>query len=282
LRRHEVGVLRLRVITALTLLGLLVAALWLGRATFVVAAALLFAGATFEWLRLAGLRTGTCVVAAFFIVTGFLVLEVAGRTPTGPVLTLVCAGAAAVWLTLLAVLVRAGQHGVRLGRSLSTVLGLTLLPAAWFALLYLHQIGIVMLFSTLAIVWVADIAAYFAGRRFGKRKLAPRISPGKTWAGVGGAVLGVLALSAVVHLVWPQGQLLSNALFDKSLLLALLLLALLVATSIVGDLFESLLKRQAGRKDSSQLLPGHGGVLDRIDALLPVLPVAVLVQRWIQ
>jgi phosphatidate cytidylyltransferase len=282
LHRHEVGVLRLRVITALTLLGLLVAALWLGRVTFVVAAALLFAGAIFEWLRLAGLRTGTCVLAAFVIVTGLVALEVAGRTPTGSVLTLVCAGATAVWLTLLAVLVRAGQHGVRLGRNLSTVLGLTLLPAAWFALLYLHQIGIVMLFSTLAIVWVADIAAYFAGRRFGKRKLAPRISPGKTWAGVGGAVLGVLALSAVVHLVWPHGQLLSNALFDKSLLLALLLLALLVATSIVGDLFESLLKRQAGRKDSSQLLPGHGGVLDRIDALVPVLPVAVLIQRWIQ
>jgi phosphatidate cytidylyltransferase len=162
------------------------------------------------------------------------------------------------------------------------VLGLTLLPATWFALLYLHQLGIVMLFSTLAIVWVADIAAYFAGRRFGNRKLAPRISPGKTWAGVGGAVLGVLMAGAAVHLVSPRAPVLSNALFDESLLLALALLVVLVAMSIVGDLFESLLKRQAGRKDSSRLLPGHGGVLDRIDALLPVLPMAVLIQRWIQ
>ncbi len=274
--------LRLRVVTALTLLGLLIAALWLGRATFVVAAAVLFAGAAFEWLRLAGLRQASCVALAIVVVLALVALEFAGRTPTGSVLILVCSGATAVWLTLLAVLARAGQHGVRLGRNLSTVLGLTLLPAAWFALMYLHQLGTLMLFSTLAIVWIADIAAYFAGRRFGKRKLAPRISPGKTWAGVGGAVVGVLVASGVVHLVWPQAPVLSNALFDESLLLAVVLLALLVATSIVGDLFESLLKRQAGRKDSSQLLPGHGGVLDRIDALLPVLPMAVLIQRWIQ
>jgi len=275
-------VLRLRVITALTLLGLLVAALWLGRATFVAAAAVLFTGAAFEWLRLAGLRQTTCVALAVVVVVALVAIEFAGRTPTGSVLMLVCSGATAVWLTLVAVLVRAGQHGVRLGRNLSTVLGLTLLPATWFALLYLHQLGIVMLFSTLAIVWVADIAAYFAGRRFGNRKLAPRISPGKTWAGVGGAVLGVLLAGAAVHLVSPQAPVLSNALFDESLLLALALLAVLVAMSIVGDLFESLLKRQAGRKDSSRLLPGHGGVLDRIDALLPVLPMAVLIQRWIQ
>lgn len=274
--------LRLRVITALALLGLLLLALWLGRATFVVAAALLFAGATFEWLRLAGLRQGSCVALAALVVVGLLLLEFTGRTPTGSVLTLICAGATAVWLTLLTVLLRAEQQGVRIGRNLTTVLGLTLLPAAWFALLYLHQLGILMLFSTLALVWIADIAAYFAGRRFGKRKLAPRISPGKTWAGVMGAVIGVFAASAAVKLAWPAGSLLSNAMFDRSLVLASLLLAVLVATSIVGDLFESLLKRQAGRKDSSQLLPGHGGVLDRIDALLPVLPVAVLIQRWMQ
>lgn len=274
--------LRLRVITALALLGLLLLALWLGRATFVVAAALLFAGATFEWLRLAGLRQGSCVALAALVVVGLLLLEFTGRTPTGSVLTLICAGATAVWLTLLTVLLRAEQQGVRIGRNLTTVLGLTLLPAAWFALLYLHQLGILMLFSTLALVWIADIAAYFAGRRFGKRKLAPRISPGKTWAGVMGAVIGVFAASAAVKLAWPAGSLLSNAMFDRSLVLASLLLAVLVATSIVGDLFESLLKRQAGRKDSSQLLPGHGGVLDRIDALLPVLPMAVLIQRWMQ
>ena len=274
--------LRLRVITALTLLGLLIAALWLGRTSFVAAAGLLFAGAVFEWLRLAGLRQAVCILLAVVVVGVLLMLEYTGRTPTGAVLTLVCAGASAVWLTLLAVLVRASQHEVRLGRNLIVILGLILLPAAWFALMYLHHTGITMLFSALAIVWVADVAAYFAGRRFGKRKLAPRISPGKTWAGVGGAMLGVLALSSVIHVAWPRGPLFSNSLFDHSVMLAVVVLAVLVATSILGDLFESLLKRQAGRKDSSQLLPGHGGVLDRIDALLPVLPAAVLIQRWIQ
>jgi phosphatidate cytidylyltransferase len=128
--------------------------------------------------------------------------------------------------------------------------------------------------SLLALVWIADIAAYFAGRAFGKRKLAPKVSPGKT---IAGAVAGVLG--AVVWVwassYWPGSF--GEALFARlSLPLGLLAAALLGAISIVGDLFESLLKRRAGRKDSSNLLPGHGGVYDRIDAILPVAPFAFL------
>jgi len=275
-------VLKLRVITALTLLGLLILALWLGRATFVLAMALLFGGAVFEWQRLAGVPRGGCIVLAVAVAAALAALEYGGRTPVGPVLTLVCAGAAAVWLTLFAVLVRAQQQSVHIGRATSAMLGLTLLPAAWLALLYLHQRGVVMLLSVLAIVWLADIAAYFAGRAFGKRKLAARISPGKTWAGVGGALVGVLSIGTIAYLAVPDAPLFSNVLFRQSAPLACLVLFALVAVSIVGDLFESLLKRQAGMKDSSQLLPGHGGVLDRIDALLPVLPAAVLLERWIR
>jgi phosphatidate cytidylyltransferase len=123
------------------------------------------------------------------------------------------------------------------------------------------------LLSVLAIVWIADIGAYFAGKAFGKRKLAPSISPGKSWEGAIGGWIAVLLLTAL--------SLLSPSLSDT------LVLTLLAVASVVGDLFESQLKRRAGMKDSSALLPGHGGVLDRIDALIPVLPLAVLFDFWL-
>ncbi|MBA2412687.1 MAG: phosphatidate cytidylyltransferase, partial [Burkholderiaceae bacterium] len=121
----------------------------------------------------------------------------------------------------------------------------------------------------------------FAGRAFGRRKLAPHISPGKTWAGVAGAMLAVLLAALIVRLFFPVAPIYSNHLFTTiGVLATLLILTLLVALSVIGDLFESLLKRQAGVKDSSQLLPGHGGVLDRVDAMMPLLPAAVLIQ-WL-
>jgi phosphatidate cytidylyltransferase len=134
------------------------------------------------------------------------------------------------------------------------------------------------LISAMAIVWVADIGAYFAGRAFGRRKLAPDISPGKSWEGVAGGWLAVLLLAAMT----TQVPMLADS-FTAMLqvrygwLLWVLLMSLLVAASVVGDLFESLMKRRAGVKDSSALLPGHGGVLDRIDALVPVMPLAFLI-----
>jgi len=141
--------------------------------------------------------------------------------------------------------------------------------------------GVLMLFSVLFVVWIADTAAYFVGRAFGRRKLAPHISPGKTWAGVIGAILAVLIVAFTIWQFIPATRIYSNDLFAAiGPAFALLLLALLVASSIVGDLYESLLKRQAGVKDSGQLLPGHGGVLDRLDAMVPVLPLAVVIQ-WL-
>jgi phosphatidate cytidylyltransferase len=131
--------------------------------------------------------------------------------------------------------------------------------------------------SLLLVVWLADIGAYFAGKRFGRRKLAPSISPGKTWEGVLGGWLLVL----LVALIAMQTRVFAPTLFTAfaerlGWPRALLGVSVLVAFSVAGDLFESLLKRQAGVKDSSGLLPGHGGVLDRVDALLPVLPLAML------
>jgi phosphatidate cytidylyltransferase len=130
------------------------------------------------------------------------------------------------------------------------------------------QQGALALLLVFGIAWVADIAAYFAGRRFGRHKLAPTISPGKTWEGVAGAVLGVTLYAGLLH-----G--LGAPLFGHLPPVVLLpIVWLLTAVSILGDLLESLFKRQAGLKDSSQLLPGHGGVLDRIDSLLALVPVA--------
>jgi phosphatidate cytidylyltransferase len=120
-----------------------------------------------------------------------------------------------------------------------------------------------------ALVWVADIAAYFSGRTFGGKKLAPSISPGKTWAGAIGAVVGVLVYGNTILFVMVYGK---NAEIEiQNMLFLQLILIGLAAVSIVGDLFESLLKRQADVKDSSNLLPGHGGILDRVDSLTSTL-----------
>jgi phosphatidate cytidylyltransferase len=150
------------------------------------------------------------------------------------------------------------------------VLGVVILVATSVALTTLFQRGAWFLLATMALVWVADIAAYFAGRRFGKHKLAPSISPGKTWEGVAGACLGVT--------VYGLAVLNSSLRPIESFSISGAVIALLALTgiSVIGDLFESMLKRQAGLKDSSNLLPGHGGVLDRIDSLTSTLPVAAL------
>ena len=143
-----------------------------------------------------------------------------------------------------------------------------------------RTIGINFLLSVLLLVWVADIFAYFAGRAFGKRKLAPAISPGKSWEGVWGGMAGVLVLA--VCWVWADASLHAGVASLYTRLLAhgwpvLLIAALFMAAmSVVGDLVESLVKRSVGAKDSSGLLPGHGGVLDRVDALLPTLPLAMM------
>jgi phosphatidate cytidylyltransferase len=188
--------------------------------------------------------------------------------------------ATVTWIGLALVLLQKDAMAVRLPRSVATGLAVLMVAAAWAALVHFLFEGIAMLMSVLVIVWLADTAAYFAGRAFGKRKLAPHISPGKTWAGVVGAVVAVVVVAVLAQRVAPHAPLLSSRLLDALGPVAAVLLAAMVAVSIVGDLFESLLKRQAGVKDSSHLLPGHGGVYDRVDALLPTLPLAALLE-WV-
>lgn len=157
------------------------------------------------------------------------------------------------------------------------VLGLIILPATWFALVFLRELGLVFLLSTMALVWVADIGAYFVGKAFGKHKLAVQISPGKSIEGaLGGLILCYLyAFLCVAYL--PLGDTLFGAWAIRfGWVLMFLMVTVLVAFSVFGDLFESQFKRLAGVKDSSHLLPGHGGVLDRVDALIPTMPIAAL------
>lgn len=153
------------------------------------------------------------------------------------------------------------------GRIGSLAIGLLILLPAWQALLVLKQWpqGNWLIVAVMVLVWVADIGAYFSGRRFGRRKLAPQVSPGKSWEGLVGGLLASLLVTLGVGLYhgWPA----------RELVLALLGATLVVLISVVGDLTESMFKRSAGIKDSSQLLPGHGGVMDRIDSLTAAVPV---------
>ena len=273
--------LRQRVITAVVLLALLLPALFASSSLpFALFTLLLISAAGWEWARLNGAQAPLPALA-----TGALVALMCGASllqlpQMGHAGGLWWAGTA-VWVVGGAWVLRGGPAGwPTLPKWLRWALGPLLLWLAWLAMAQARTIGINFLLSAMCVVWVADISAYFCGRAFGKRKLALTISPGKSWEGVYGGVAGVLLLS--VLWIWGESQvnldsaslfkLLQQRLGWGGLLLAALLLT---ALSVVGDLFESLVKRAAGAKDSSRLLPGHGGVLDRVDALLPVLPAAL-------
>jgi len=261
-------VLRQRILAALVLIPLVVwVVLWAPPPVFAVASALVLLGGVWEWTRLvplAGLapRLAFVLVFAGLLALGWLRLAQPDWAPGLLVLAL------AWWLLALAWILRplAGQRQ----RGLKALLALLVLPPAWVGLNLLHAApqGPAWLMFLLVLIWVADSGAYFAGRAFGRHKLAPRVSPGKTWEGVAG---GLLACALVG---WLGGGWLGDATLNRP---GLVLLAVATgAISVVGDLFISLLKRQVGLKDTGHLIPGHGGVLDRIDSLLAATPAFVL------
>ncbi len=275
--------LRQRVITAVVLVAALLAAATAGRVVLDAVLAVVLGAAAFEWLRLAQHPVIVCVAAACAFAAALLAAQEFGAGLGSEALLALFTVACAAWLAIVMLEVRGARRGARVPHAVSTLLAFVLLAAAWFALMRLMEGGFIYLLSVLAVVWLADIAAYFAGRRWGKRKLAPAISPGKTWAGVGGAIAAVLAIALIVAWLAPQLPAFSTLLLQRlSPPAALGLLAALVALSIAGDLFESLLKRQVNAKDSGRLLPGHGGVLDRLDALIAVLPAAALLDLWLR
>jgi phosphatidate cytidylyltransferase len=272
-----------RVITAVVMLLVLLPALFAPMAwPFSVLMLAMAGAAAWEWGRLnAASKIGALLMGVVMAAACGLALA-AGWVRTG---------ASWAWWIAFAVWVLGGALALKVGpgswhtlpRSARWLLGMAAIWTAWLALSAAKATGINFLLSIFCLVWVADIAAYFGGKAFGRHKLAPGISPGKSWEGVWSGMLGV----QVVAFAWIQAdrhwQLatldsasLFTTLLDRlgipGLVLALVFLS---AMSVVGDLVESLVKRSAGAKDSSGLLPGHGGVLDRVDALLPVFPIAM-------
>lgn len=266
-----------RVITAVVLLALLLPALFSDRAWPFAALTLAFIVAGgWEWGRLNGLD-GRASALLGAVSGGLALLLATLKEPAG--LCRACDATALLWLVGGLVALRLGPAGWgRLPRALRLAVGPLLLAAAWLALVRAHAAGLNFLLSVMCLVWVADIAAYAGGRLLGRHKLAPTISPGKTWEGAVSGAVAVLLLG----LAWWAGDRQFDA-GSPSLATRLVAafgfagaaaaLLLLAAASVLGDLFESLVKRAVGAKDSSRLLPGHGGVLDRIDALLPVFPL---------
>jgi phosphatidate cytidylyltransferase len=267
--------LKSRVITAIVMLVLLLSAIFLlpPLAWSVLVLAIVLQGAS-EWSRMSGL---TPIGAKFYwgatlvLMLAILVLDANStheqQTTTHLIVYLL---SAVLWLIVVPPWLMMGWQIKQ--PLLMTLVGWMLLIPTGLAMIDLREAPPApwILLGVMGLVWVADSAAYFAGRRFGKTKLAPSISPGKTWEGVVGAIAGV---SVYIGLIW----IFSPEFTNLQMLPALMLTAWWwVVLAIIGDLFESAIKRQAGIKDSGALLPGHGGLLDRIDALTSTLPLAAL------
>ena len=266
--------LRTRILTALVIAALLVPAIFfLERLHWALLTGLITAIAGWEFGRLAGFcpngqwRFGGLV--GLLCIGAALLLPPPALDAAGRVALIV---SAAFWLGVVPFWLRARWQGVAHWKM--SLVGLAVLLPTWYALIALRERAPGWLLAAVALVAAADIAAYFFGRKFGRRKLAPNISPGKTWEGVFGAMATVTVIALTAQLALGGAD---------PLRLALLVVAMPVLTlvSVSGDLFESMLKRQVGLKDSSQLLPGHGGVLDRIDSHTAALPLMALLLTWL-
>ena len=276
--------LKQRVITALALLAVLLPALFSANKQYFMGLSLLMicAGA-WEWGRLNARSTAVAVAGAVLLLLVCVAAQDQGWGVHAPQWLWLLCGAS--WVLLGAAMLSRGVAGWgNWPASARWLVGLGLLAVAWLALVQAHQRGVNFLLSVLVLVWAADVVAYFAGRTMGgkfiRRKLAPSVSPGKTWEGALGGLVGVLLIAAL-WLLWDRRHpdlppSLHTLLWQQGWWLALPAWAFLATMSVVGDLVESLVKRSAGVKDSSGLLPGHGGVLDRVDALLPTLPLAMM------
>ncbi len=263
--------LKTRIITAILLvIGFLMALFFTSSFAWSLITLFITVIAVWEWMKLIKLNakqitislTGTLIIGLMLVAFSKFSSETILELYADKLVLLLLAVSAVFWVVVAPTwLITRKKINQKLFMS---ILGISLLLATWIALIGLHKISPLLLLSVLATVWIADSAAYFAGKKFGKHKLAPEISPGKTWEGVMGALFAVtlygLLLCHFQHL-------------SRWLILGLWLIVIL---SVMGDLFESLLKRQSNVKDSSQLLPGHGGVLDRIDGLIPTLPLVLL------
>lgn len=253
--------LRQRVITALILAALVIGAIfWLPQHITAGVVSLLMLAGAWEWAAFIGLKHAVARLGyvALIAATMAFIWSQGLHSPRAEQLL----PAALIWWTVAVVWVISLPAYVN--RASAALAGVLVLVPAWFALLRLHDEAPYWLLFLLLLVVAADVGAYFAGRAFGRHKLAPKVSPGKTWEGVGGGVAAA-ALLAIV----------GTTFFKVPMAPFVAVCAVVVAASIIGDLTESMFKRHAGLKDSGTLLPGHGGVMDRIDSVTAAAPLFV-------
>jgi phosphatidate cytidylyltransferase len=268
-------VLKLRILTAAVLIPVfIIAVLYLNTASFAVLMATVIALAAWEWAGIAGFSGSLKRAGYTLAVITLLILTYIFRSGSLPVWIL---SIALLWWGLAIHLVLRYQNHQSLDFTIpaKALIGLVVLLPAWLSLLVLHAFepdGVLLVLFLLVLIWSADIAAYFAGRRWGKHKLCSRVSPGKSWEGVFGALAASVAL-AFIYALYVQLQ-------GVELLIFITICIITVLASILGDLLESLMKRISKMKDSGSILPGHGGVLDRIDSLTAALPI-FLCSLWI-
>ena len=225
--------------------------------------ALLAAAGGFEWARLCRLSAPLAWLYSALAALGVVALFAGGNRTALPVFL----SASVFWVIAVPLWLARGVRPE--ARAALVASGFVVIVPAALALALLPAREVL---AVLVLVWIADTAAYFVGRAWGRRKLAPSISPGKTWEGAAGGVFGALAYAIIL------GAFTAGVAWAAWLAAA----AALAAVSIVGDLFESAAKRQAGVKDSGALLPGHGGILDRIDSATATLPLAALLLPWMR
>ncbi len=266
--------LKTRVITALVLLPVVLGAVFgLSRLPFALIAALFFLAAAWEWSGMT--QRGAVAARVLWVASVAALMALAEWWQPAWLLTLLPLW----WLAALAaVVLYPGGVGGWFRQPWLALTGWLLLVPSWAAVVHVQSTGAAglpgpwALLFVLCWVWAADTGAYFAGRALGRHRLAPAVSPGKTLEGLAGGLL--LALTVVALVAW-YGPVAAQ---DRPLLLAVALVTVLA--SVLGDLFESLVKRRCGVKDSGTMLPGHGGMLDRIDSITAALPVAVMLMSW--
>ncbi|ALK92447.1 MULTISPECIES: phosphatidate cytidylyltransferase [unclassified Limnohabitans] len=280
--------LKQRIITALALLAVLLPALFADSPQpFLLLSILMIGAGAWEWGNMNGMSSRQAILSGVICVDLCVFAWWAGWTTSTDAWVWWMAGAS--WVGLTAWMLQRGVQGWALWhRDLRWLLGLFMLWLAWLAMAQARTASVQLLLSIFCVVWAADVFAYFCGKALGgriiHRKLAPTVSPGKSWEGAIGGLLGVFVLAWVWMQLeqtyqWPGTSLFTHMMTHGVFLWALSLI-FITTMSVVGDLVESLVKRSAGVKDSSNLLPGHGGVLDRLDALLPSLPIALMLLHW--
>ena len=269
--------LKTRVITAVLMLAILLPVLFLLPPIYLSALFfMMLVAAAWEWSRLIAPNADRSAYIYALICAVIVILLWLSAEPSIEIALLSIA--IAFWVFGMPFMLSQGLHlSLSRWRLVLSVLGFIVLPSAWLSLDVLREIGLVWLLSAMILVWLADIGAYFVGRAIGKRKLASQISPGKSLEGaLGGLVLCLIYAILCSYYFLPNETLFGAWQVQWGWGAMLVMTAVLVLFSVLGDLFESQLKRLAKVKDSSNLLPGHGGFLDRVDALLPVMPLVTL------